>query len=925
VLRRHRALLLALLAMVLLTGVFFYRLAFTDLILARGDTFTYFYPYWDARNAALLQGKLPLWTSELFMGSPLLAEPQVGVYYPFNWLTAPFSAPDAIRYSILLHIVLAGTGVYMLFNHVVPRRGLSLPALTAGALFAFSGFVSAHVEQINQLQGIAWMPWLFWLFHRLQDSLVTPHPWRFRLRLVLLLAMGFALQFFSGHTQTVFITGVGLGIYALAGAVARGGPASHTANARSAAASVVALALVGALALLLVMPQFLPTLELTGMSNRGGSGFTPAQATAFSLPPHYLGQALLPSYDGVLFGEYNGTIGVIGLGLALLALLYPPVNSPAARWRWVWLALVVAGLLFAFGRYNPLYYDVLAHIRGFNLFRVPARWLALYTLGAALMAGGGLHFLLEHRQFRRRALVVLLVLLALMVMARFLQVAVPSLGILPEDITGEAVPTERTLIFWGLALVALAAAAFVRLPRSILAGMVLVELWGASQGMTYNDPVPRDVYLASRYTASYLAANPAPLDRIRVLSVSDLLFDVGDRDALRARYSASGLDENAVQIAFTALKRQEMLTSNLPLTWKIDSADGYGGGILPTSYYTQFTALLMPPGLLRTVDGRLGEALAQPECRGACIPSEHVLRMMGVNRLIMDKVYDVWLDDVSYDTTPWSTSRHAWASARPFAADEVRVLLNDNAAPRLLLAGHEQTSPAVQPAGDALWLARYRLGEVAERLWRFSLEPAAPVVAVSLVNTQGQAFLSLAPEGYKRLVSSDVKLYEAPAVRAFLATDIRLFDDTWQGSEDALVYLQDGGTATTLHGAPALPEIPAAPDASPARTAGAVRLTHYTPEVVNLTVETPRATYLVLADAWYPHWQALVNGQPSPVYRANVMFRAVAVPAGRSEVVFQFQPTLWQQALWLGAAAWAAGLGLLVWAARGARPAPQSR
>ena len=43
--RRAIPLLVAALAL-----VFFYRLAFTDSILARGDTFAYFYPYWHARS-----------------------------------------------------------------------------------------------------------------------------------------------------------------------------------------------------------------------------------------------------------------------------------------------------------------------------------------------------------------------------------------------------------------------------------------------------------------------------------------------------------------------------------------------------------------------------------------------------------------------------------------------------------------------------------------------------------------------------------------------------------------------------------------------------------------------------------------------------------------------------------------------------------
>ena len=45
-----------LLALIGLTLLFFHQLAFSDHILGRGDTYAYFYPYWHARNAALLAG-----------------------------------------------------------------------------------------------------------------------------------------------------------------------------------------------------------------------------------------------------------------------------------------------------------------------------------------------------------------------------------------------------------------------------------------------------------------------------------------------------------------------------------------------------------------------------------------------------------------------------------------------------------------------------------------------------------------------------------------------------------------------------------------------------------------------------------------------------------------------------------------------------
>ena len=77
--------ILPLLALLSLVLVFFNKMAFTNLILARGDTFLYFYPYWHAAAEALRAAALPLWNPHLFMGAPLLANSQIGFFYPLNW------------------------------------------------------------------------------------------------------------------------------------------------------------------------------------------------------------------------------------------------------------------------------------------------------------------------------------------------------------------------------------------------------------------------------------------------------------------------------------------------------------------------------------------------------------------------------------------------------------------------------------------------------------------------------------------------------------------------------------------------------------------------------------------------------------------------------------------------------------------------
>ncbi len=78
----------------------------------------------------------------------------------------------------------------------------------------------------------------------------------------------------------------------------------------------------------------------------------------------------------------------------------------------------------------------------------------------------------------------------------------------------------------------------------------------------------------------------------------------------------------------------------------------------------------------------------------------------------------------------------------------------------------------------------------------------------------------------------------------------------------------------------------------------AVRWRQDSPTRIVLRVTAPAAGWLVLADAFYPGWGAYVDGQPTPIYPADGLFRAVAVPPGQHEITFDFRP----RSLQLGAA-----------------------
>ena len=59
---------------------------------------------------------------------------------------------------------------------------------------------------------------------------------------------------------------------------------------------------------------------------------------------------------------------------------------------------------------------------------------------------------------------------------------------------------------------------------------------------------------------------------------------------------------------------------------------------------------------------------------------------------------------------------------------------------------------------------------------------------------------------------------------------------------------------------------------------------------VQVVVDTSRAGFLVLNDVWHPWWFGTVDGKPADIFRANVLFRAIEVPAGRHVVRFEFKP-----------------------------------
>jgi hypothetical protein len=122
-----------------------------------------------------------------------------------------------------------------------------------------------------------------------------------------------------------------------------------------------------------------------------------------------------------------------------------------------------------------------------------------------------------------------------------------------------------------------------------------------------------------------------------------------------------------------------------------------------------------------------------------------------------------------------------------------------------------------------------------------------------------------------------------------------------KGPDDALAYFKNlelDPQKTVIIEAESLIPLP-----SPA-TGSTATVVNQNPQLVEVETSLTGDGYLVLLDTYYPGWTASVDGQDTPIYRANYIGRAVFVPAGEHLVRFDYRPWSFNLGLGLSILAW---------------------
>ena len=335
----------------------------------------------------------PLWYPHIFGGMPFQAS---GSYhhlqYSFEALVnaiLPKGLVDALHGRYLFHLLLGAVSMFFLGRVLSLSRSACLVAASA---FVFSSHMMG-TEHENRFICFMHIPLVFLATYRVFD--------RGRLFDAVLLGGALGSQLCSFHPQIAFYTAMLIGLYAVYTLVhdfRDRKPVSMLL--RNSALFTGGVALAVAIAAVLVFPlQEYAQYSVRGLSV-GGSDVNVPFATSWSFPPLEVLTFIIPSFAGfggpLYWGDMPFTDFPNYLGIVVLVMAVAGIVLNRSRMTLFLVIAAVLALLVSFGRHlPPVSYVMLNIVPFFGKFRAPVMILVLLQFAVALLAGYGVHALVE--------------------------------------------------------------------------------------------------------------------------------------------------------------------------------------------------------------------------------------------------------------------------------------------------------------------------------------------------------------------------------------------------------------------------------------------------------------------------------------------------------------------------------------------------
>jgi len=351
--------LILIIILFLLTCIFFWKILLNpDQMTYFSDTYRQFYPWRFFMENNYIQNQLPLWLPYSSSGEPFIGNIQTAIFYPVNIaMFSIFPTYLAFGYSYLLHIFLAGLFMYIFMRYIKLDKTCSL---LSSIIFMYSGFLITHTYagHYTVITAACWIPLIFLLFEIALNKKSLFYG--------LLIGIPIGLQLLAGHMQTSFYTLIALGLYLI-------------------------------FRLFLIIRANRDYKLSQHITRAGGTSYEFAASYSFPIQnfitfvsPDFFGNPVDGTYWHIWnYWELSLYIGILTLILISFAIYFKRKN----KYVLFFTGLASLSLLLALGSNTPIYWLLWRFAPGFDMFRVPSRFLFLFTFSASILAGFGFNFL----------------------------------------------------------------------------------------------------------------------------------------------------------------------------------------------------------------------------------------------------------------------------------------------------------------------------------------------------------------------------------------------------------------------------------------------------------------------------------------------------------------------------------------------------
>ena len=356
----------------------FFQVAF-NLQPLKFDTIDCFFPWRFYIGECLQNGQLPYWNPYQDLGYPIHADPSSGAWYPVVWLIGSTFGYSiySISFEFLLHIYLAGVGMFLLARTLKFETKF---ALMAGIAFMLSGFFVGNAQHLSYIISGCWLPFIIQQYLLLIEEKKAIHALQAGLFMFLSITGGYP-------AVTIILTYLLLTFYLIhVISLIRSKSYKSILQFTIQNGLFLATTILCSAVMLVSVAQVSPYLSRLGNFNVEQALFSPFSPQSFISFLAPLTTTVKSTYWDADLSMRNGYFGLIVLMFFLLGIF---IQKPKPLRIIFWFGIF--SLTASVGNYLPVRSLLFNHVPLMNVFRFPSVFRLFFILAAILTGIYSLH------------------------------------------------------------------------------------------------------------------------------------------------------------------------------------------------------------------------------------------------------------------------------------------------------------------------------------------------------------------------------------------------------------------------------------------------------------------------------------------------------------------------------------------------------